>query len=1257
MSHRSRLLAAVCGAALSMPVTGLVAPVWAQDTRGVQALLDQANYWRLQNRPELVVRTLERVLAVDPRNADALAGAALAQAQSGNRAAAESYLARLRQVAPNDPRVAETDINVRAATVDQGALAEARRLAQAGRTAEAIARYRELFRGNQPPDAYAVEFYQTLAGTEAGFGEAQAGLQRLSGRFPQDQRLQLALAQTLTFRDGTRADGITRLRQLAQNPEVANAAVAAWRQALIWQGNNPAVVPELEAFLQRFPNDQAIAQRLEEVRNAPASRPDPAAEGRIRAFEALNAGRLADSRRDFESAIAANPNDSDALGGLGVVRLREGRFAEARTLLERAIAANPDSRQQWQQALSGASYAADLATARGALARGDLNTAETALRRAIASNAPDRADAEALLGDLALRRGDLAGAEQRYRAALARRPNLGAAASGLFEVLNQQGRFAEAEALRPRIPTGGGNPGEERANALRAEAQRTNDPNQAAALLAEAIRSDPTNPWARLDLARMYARMGRGAEGRQIVEGSGVSTPDQLFAAALFANEDNRPEDVQRYLSGIPVRLRTADMNRLLTASRTDAEARQAVGLYRSGRRAEGRAALVALAGRPDPTGATASSAIRTLGLVNDRAGAAEAGRAFVNANANSGAQARLAVAGALLSAGATAEATALSRSVEGARGLTPEDQRQAAALSTGLAIQTSDRLNERGQQAAAFDVLAPALQRDPGSVPANLALARLYQGAGQPTQARQITEGILQRDPRSLDARIGAIEAAVAARDFSRAEALLVEARALNPNDPRVSLLEARIARASGNSGRALRALELAAEQRRAQGIVADAPGTGIAGTTADGAFDNPFRRVSRAGALGGSSLVQTDPISGEIARELSQVREETASRLQGGIGFRSRTGTNGLDRLEEYSAPIDFSTGVPGAGGRATFSVSPVAITSGRLDSSSAALLRTYGTNALAQDLRQSTFNQSTQLTQLVRDRYAPRDTSVQGVGLGLAYTRGAFAADIGTSPIGFRRQNVLGGIEIAPAITQNFRVRLILEQRSVTDSLLSWSGARDPNSDRSWGGVVRAGGRGQAEYVSGPVAVYMLGGYSAFTGQNVRRNNRFEAGAGAQYTVWRLPDEELTIGTDLVYFGYENNQRLFTFGNGGYFSPQSYFAVNIPVDWRARSGNLSWRLGGTVGYQSFRENAAPFFPRDPALQQQLEQQLSSDPTARSIQAARSEAGVIGGVRADIEYAISPNLRVGGLLRYDRTANWEEVRGLAFARYRFDR
>ena len=44
----------------------------------------------------------------------------------------------------------------------------------------------------------------------------------------------------------------------------------------------------------------------------------------------------------------------------------------------------------------------------------------------------------------------------------------------------------------------------------------------------------------------------------------------------------------------------------------------------------------------------------------------------------------------------------------------------------------------------------------------------------------------------------------------------------------------------------------------------------------------------------------------------------------------------------------------------------------------------------------------------------------------------------------------------------------------------------------------------------------------------------------------------------------------------------------------------------------------------------------------------------GVIGGLRGDIEYAVTPTLAIGGLLRYDQAANWSETRGMLFARYR---
>ena len=141
------------------------------------------------------------------------------------------------------------------------------------------------------------------------------------------------------------------------------------------------------------------------------------------------------------------------------------------------------------------------------------------------------------------------------------------------------------------------------------------------------------------------------------------------------------------------------------------------------------------------------------------------------------------------------------------------------------------------------------------------------------------------------------------------------------------------------------------------------------------------------------------------------------------------------------------------------------------------------------------------------------------------------------------------------------------------------------------------------------------------------------------------------------DLVYFAYDKNQRLFSYGNGGYFSPQSYTAVLFPLDWRARSGNLAYRLGGTIGYQAYREDAAKYFPLDSAMQADAVSAAAADPTLRATLPASTYSGISGGVRGDVEYSVTSNLRIGALLRYDRTANWNEARGLVFARYRFDR
>jgi hypothetical protein len=374
---------------------------------------------------------------------------------------------------------------------------------------------------------------------------------------------------------------------------------------------------------------------------------------------------------------------------------------------------------------------------------------------------------------------------------------------------------------------------------------------------------------------------------------------------------------------------------------------------------------------------------------------------------------------------------------------------------------------------------------------------------------------------------------------------------------------------------------------------------------------------------------------VAAEIAREVAAVREETAPRATFSASGRSRSGSGGLDRLTEMGAQLEASTAA--MGGRLAVRATPVTITAGDLGGD-VQVQRRFGTNALGG----------------TGGGQAVRDESAAGVGLGLGFQRGTLAADIGTTPLGFRQSNVVGGLEVAPRIAENVRLRLLAERRAVTDSVLSWAGVRDPMTGQVWGGVTRTGGRAQLEFASGPVNFYLGGGYATLAGQGVADNSRIEAGAGASYTVFERPEESLTAGLDLVYFGYDRNLRDFSLGHGGYFSPQRYAAVNLPVDYRARSGDLSWRVGGTIGVASFREDAAPVFPGDPALQARLVADRRSDLTLVTVRPGQNQTGVVGGLRGDIEYPLTPQLRLGGLFRYDRAAEWNEARGQVYLRYR---
>jgi hypothetical protein len=147
-------------------------------------------------------------------------------------------------------------------------------------------------------------------------------------------------------------------------------------------------------------------------------------------------------------------------------------------------------------------------------------------------------------------------------------------------------------------------------------------------------------------------------------------------------------------------------------------------------------------------------------------------------------------------------------------------------------------------------------------------------------------------------------------------------------------------------------------------------------------------------------------------------------------------------------------------------------------------------------------------------------------------------------------------------------------------------------------------------------------------------------------------------LTTGINLTTFFYDKNLSYYTYGQGGYFSPQRYVAVGLPVDWSARSGHLSYQLSGSIGVQNFKQNDSPYFPLGSADQSALVAYANANPSygISTVYQGQSHSGVAYKLNGGAEYQVSPNIFIGGRLSVDNSGDYTENIGMLYWRYFFE-
>jgi tetratricopeptide (TPR) repeat protein len=1170
----SRSATLTCGSRILLAVVLLTSRAWGDEA--LDQLVKNARYWQERARPDKAVEAWRRVLVADPGNVDALLELGTAHARQGRLDKAREVLARLREAHPGDPAVLVLEQAVATGGGYDQLIARARQLARDGKPAEAVATYRRAFGGGGPQGELAIEYYQTLGGMPQGWEEAEKGLERLAAKTGRAAD-RLALSKHLTYREKSRRQGIGKLRDLVTDPAVGDEATKAWRQALLWLQAGPADAELFTAYQAQRGIDPEITKRIEELRVV-SNRPAPSSSKA--GFEALERSDVDDAKRLFENAAANNKRDPQALVGLGVVALQQQDFVRAREIFTKVKTLAPDQPNLWQQSLRSANFFVLLREGEAARRAGRMEEADRKLGEAARLSPEERAVAEVARADLARERGALADAEVMLKPILEAEPKNATALEALLRVQlaglrgddadETNGRLAEIDPARAFAPQ------KLRAELLRGQAAAARSGGaleKARTQLVEARRIAPESPEVLVDLAYLQLELDDIDGARAAADSLARLSPHHVEVVRL---QVRMLEAERRYTEALQ-RLATfkdKDLDEVWRGVKERLEVRAEAGL------------LVGRAGR----GALAGSRLRLADLERRIGGKPELILVVAEAWADIGdgtravslAQkaaarvselpvgSRLQLAAVYLRAERDTELTELLRDLGAESHLSPREKGDLDRLRAAQAVRRADRLRDRGELEPALKEITPLLREEADNPRLLCALGRIYKSANENGEGHAVFLRVLARDPDDLEARQGAIETALGMHDRDAARTLTEEGLQRAPSDPRMHLLAGRFSVLIGEDAAAntsfRTAMDLLGRDSVRSGAVISALAMDRGGSDV---VDVAAAKLGGRFAGGDAGGVERDArLPLEIQAEIDRLNAKRNVDVRAEFKGRTREGYGGFAGLTELRVPVTASVPL-GFYGRLNIVAAPVVLDTGDVATSREVVER-FGTIGLDP-------------TTLPQDSLS---RSVSGASLGLSYAYRWLSLDIGSTPLGLPLQAVVGGASLRGQVGR-VGLAATTARRSVTDSMLSYVGMRDPGTGVTWGRVLADGARADLSVATEPALVYVFGGFARLKGEQVATNLMFLGGTGVEWPLYDFDETSFVTGVGLSYLGYQKNLRYFSLGHGGYFSPQRFLHAGVPLKGRGHEGSLRWEVIGDLGLNWFLERQASYYPADESLQ----------------------------------------------------------------------
>ncbi len=573
--------------------------------------------------------------------------------------------------------------------------------------------------------------------------------------------------------------------------------------------------------------------------------------------------------------------------------------------------------------------------------------------------------------------------------------------------------------------------------------------------------------------------------------------------------------------------------------------------------------------------------------------------------------------------------------------------QELASRLQSNQVLENANRLRDGGKEQEAEALL----RQQPPSTRIDLTLADWAEQRGDHEAAKTAYNTVLQREPQNEDAILGLTEVNLAQGNRDAARAELAKLPAAQNGEPLSLNMQRRIAMAQAGLG------DPAAAEKTFNAIVPQAksqpPSMESALVMRDAArFQAQNGQPQQAletwkDAMVSSGITTTRPTDNDSVTRLTRNDEKDdwlkrGVRSDAGDLYRQQdlnvtlqhdywgsSGTGGYSDLKAHTTMLQVDA--PLSDGRMFFRSDLVNMNAGSFDTDNGTYDPTWGTCAET-PCRGST------------------NQSANGASVAVGWQNQTWAWDIGTTPMGFDVVDVVGSLSYSNDLGP-IGYTLNAHRRPISSSVLAFAGQKDPNTDTTWGGVRATGGGVSVSYDKGEAnGIWSSLSADSLSGKNVEDNWRVRWMTGYYYKLINQNNERLTVGVSNMLWHYDKDLSGYSLGQGGYYSPQEYVSFALPVNWRKRTENWSWELGGSVSWSHSKTKDVMRYP----LQGLIPDNEPGRYTDKGVmETGSSSSGTGYTARAIVERRVTSNWFVGLGVDIQEAKDYTPSHALLYVRY----